>query len=107
MKQKIKNYFLRNIVKVIIPEDIIREIKGNLYLGKDIITEEEKRSLNAEAKAIQSMRLWSIINESIKQLCFERGWRDSSTIEHLNTAKSMYSVLDVQNSIVDRLAGVL
>lgn len=95
-------------VKINNPYDIIREGKGRdgknaIYLGRELITDPEKRTLVAEAKALVSMRLWSVLNESIKQLCYERGWRDSKTIEELNIAKAMYSVLDTQQSIVDKI----
>jgi hypothetical protein len=103
MKQRIKNYLLRSIVKVIIPDDIIRVKNNQVYLGSQVITEQEKKTLQAEAKALESMRLWSIMNESIKQLCYEKGWRDSTTLEQLNISKSMYSVLETQRSIVERI----
>lgn len=102
MKQRFINYVLRYIVKVVIPNDVIYESKGKVFLGKDEITEQEKRSLNAEAKALESMRLWSILNETIKQLSYERGWRDSVNMEQLNTAKIMYHVLHTQQSIVKK-----
>ena len=98
---------MSKVARVIIPEDVIREMKGKLYLGSKELEEVEKKSLQQEAKALESMRLWSILNESIKQLCFERGWRDSTTIEHLNVAKSMYSVLEVQRSIVQKIKEVV
>jgi hypothetical protein len=100
MKQRIVNWLLRTVVRVTSPRDIIRISGGKTYLGGALIDETELRSLQAEAKALQSMRIWSIINESVKQLVYERGWRDSTTIEHLNTAKAMYSVLETQESIV-------
>lgn len=106
MKQRIINYLLRNFARVIIPDDVISDVKdpktgaSSIYLGSQKITDAEVRSLVAEAKALESMRLWSIINETIRQRAFEKGWNSSTTMEQLNTAKTMYHVLDVQNSIV-------
>ena len=100
MKQRIFNFLLRNVVRIVIPQDIIREKNGILYLGNVRVTDQEMQGLQAEAKSIESMRIWSIMNESIKQLAYERGWRDSSTIEHLNTAKTQVSVLETQDSII-------
>ena len=80
---------------------------GKTYLGGVVLGETELRSLQAEAKALKSMRIWSIINESVKQLVYERGWRDSTNIEHLNTAKAMYSVLETQSSIVSKILGMV
>jgi hypothetical protein len=100
MKQRIINWLLRSVVRVSIPEDIIRQVGKIIYLGGKEVSVDELRSLQAEAKAIENMRIWSIMNESIKQLAYERGWKDSTTIEHLNTAKAQFSVLETQSSII-------
>jgi len=102
LKQRIINYLFRNVVKVVLPEDVIVETNSGLYLGKSKLTEIELRSLQSEAKAIQSTRLWSILNETVKQRAYEKGWRDSTSIEHLNTAKTMGYVLDLQASIINK-----
>jgi len=107
MKQRLINYLLRNVVRVIVPDDVISESKGALYLGGLLLTEQEKQSLNAEAKALSSMRIWSIIGETTKQICYDKGWKTSTTMEHLNVAKSMYAVLEVQQSIVKKLESVI
>lgn len=81
----------------------MRESKGVVYLGNEAITAEELKTLISEAKALESMRLWGILNETIKQKAFERGWKNSTTLEHLNIAKAEYAVLETQASIVDFL----
>ncbi len=103
MKQRLINYLLKYVVKVTIPEDVIRESEGKLYLGKLPITPEETRSLVAEAKALEKMRIWSIMNETVKQSAYERGWLNSKDIQELNTAKTEYRVLDVQSSIIRKI----
>jgi len=104
MRQYLINKLLSNLVRVITPQDIIRvDKKGVVYLGGKELTIDEKKSLQAESKALVQMRIWSIINESVKQLCYERGWRDSENIEHLNIAKAMFSVLDTQTSILAKI----
>ncbi len=103
MKQRLINYLLSHVVKVIIPKDIIRESKDGIYLGETKITDLEIRALSAEAKALEKMRIWSIMNETVKQLSFEKGWKNATTMEQLNTAKTMYHVLDLQNSIIKSL----
>lgn len=103
MKQYLINFLLKTVIKVVIPQDVIREIKGSLYLGSQKITPTELQALQAEVKALKGMRIWSIVNESVKMLAFERGWRDSTTMEHLNTAKTMYTTLDLQTSILNKI----
>ncbi len=100
MRQKIRNWLLSNIVKVILPQDVIRDVKGILYLGTKPIAPEELKSLISEAKALEKMRIWSILNETIKQLAYEKGWKNSQTMEELNTAKTEFYILEVQESII-------
>ena len=100
MKQRIINWLLSNTVKVVLPEDVIRDVKGTLYLGKTQITPEELKSLVSEVKALERMRIWSILNETIKQLAYEKGWKNSQTMEELNTAKTEFYILEIQASII-------
>ncbi len=103
IKQKIRNWLLSDVVKVTIPNDVIRENKGILYLGSQKISTEELRGLISEAKSLENMRLWSILNQTMKQLAYEKGWRNSVTMEEVNTAKTEFHLLEVQDSIVKTL----
>jgi len=103
MKQRIINLLLKYVVKVIVPGDVIRDVKGAIYLGKERVTDQELRSLQAEVKALKMMRIWSILNETPKQVAYEKGWKNSTSMEHLNTAKTMWSVLDLQESIINTI----
>ncbi len=105
MKQALINWFFGKIISVTNPHDIIRKDKGNIYLGGKIITKPEHDSLISEIKALEKMRVWSIINETVKQAAFERGWKNSKTIEELNCAKVEYRTLEVQQSIINVIKG--
>ncbi len=94
-------------VKVEKQPDVFRFHGGKVYLGREPITDAEKKMLISEAKAIGSMRLWSIIGETTKQLCYERGWVNSKTIEELNVAKAMFNILETQQSIVAKFKGMV
>ena len=101
MIQKLKNYLYGKALKVVALSDIITDRKGILFLGDEKVADVELSSLQAEIKALDNMRIWSILNETVKQQAFEKGWNTATTIEHLNTAKTMYYTLDLQKSIVD------
>lgn len=100
MRQRIKNWLLRHSLGAVAINDIASESKGILKLGGQAITEAEIRSLVSEVKAIESTRMWHILNETIKQKAFERGWLKSTTMEELNTAKTMFSTLELQSSLL-------
>lgn len=100
MRQWIINLLLKKVVGIIQPNDIIRDVNGVLYLGDNPITPQELNALVSETKALEKMRIWSILNETMKQKCYEKGWKTSTSIEHLNIAKAEYAVLDTQESII-------
>jgi len=100
MKQRIINYLFRNLIGGIVTNDIIRSDKGILYLGSEPINPMELNALIAEAKTLERMRLWSILNATAKQKAFERGWTNATTMEHLNIAKAEYALLETQASII-------
>jgi hypothetical protein len=91
------------LINAVVIDDVITQSKtdGKIYLGGKEITEQEKRTLVAEAKALEGLRLWSIINETIKKEAMDRGWNKSTSLEDLNTGKTIYYVLDLQRSIVE------
>lgn len=100
MKQRILNFLFKYVAFVTVPDDVITDRKGVLYLGDKPLDEIELRNLEAEVKAFESMRLWSILNETIKQKAYERGWKRSTTMEELNIAKAEFAVLETQASII-------
>ncbi len=100
MKQRIINFLLKNLLSTVVVEDIMVVSKGKILIGGQEIKETELRSLIAEVKALKGFRIWNIINETVKQEAFDRGWNKSIKMEDLNTAKTMYYTLDLQNSIV-------
>lgn len=99
MKQRILNFLLHHF-GLVTDEDVILQDKGNLILGGKPISQDEIKQLQAEIKALESMRLWKILNETLKYEAFVRGWKNSTKMEDLNAGKIIYHTLDVQNSII-------
>ena len=100
MKQRIINYLFRYLLNSVVIDDVIKIDKGVITLGNNIINDNELRQLIAEAKALEGFTLWKILNETIKQDALDRGWKNSVKMEDLNTGKTMYYTLDLQNSII-------
>lgn len=103
MKQRLINFLLHRVLNTIVQDDVIRESKGIIYLGNKEIKEQDLRILLAEIKALETMSIWRIINETIKQDALDRGWNKSTSVEDLNVGKTMFYTLDLQNSIIRTL----
>jgi hypothetical protein len=100
MKQQVKNFLLRNLLKVVIIDDVLTVKNGVIHIGSKPILDTELRAMIAEAKALENFAIWKIINESIKQDAINRGWNNATSIDDLNTGKTMFYTLDLQNSII-------
>ncbi len=101
MKQRLINFLLKSTLSGVIIDDVIAVDKGRIVLGGKPIGDTELRSLISEVKAFKSSRLWKILNETPKKEAFDIGWNKSITLEHLNTSKTMYRTLELQQSIID------
>ncbi len=100
MKQRLVNWLLKNLLNAIVLNDVLLVEKGVIYLNKKPITDEELRQLISEAKAIESTRLWSILNETLKNDAVDRGWNKSTTLDQMNTGKTIFYTLDLQSQII-------
>ena len=100
MRQRIINFLLHKILNLVVQDDVLKVEKGVIYIGKEKLEDTELRALIAEAKALEGFYLWKILNESIKQDAMNRGWNNATSIEELNSAKTIFYTLDLQNSIV-------
>lgn len=100
MRQFIRNLLFKNLLGAVILDDIIKLEKGVVYIGGKPASENEIRQLLAEIKALETSRLWQILNETVKNDAVDRGWNKSTNLEHLNTAKTIFYALDLQSSII-------
>lgn len=103
MKQRIINFLFRKLLNAVVLEDVLKEFDKKLYIGGKEIGEIELRSLISEIKALENMRIWNIINETLKYEALDTGWNKSTNIDQLNTGKTIYYTLDVQRSIIKKI----
>ena len=59
------------------------------------------RNLITEAKALEGFRIWSIMQETIRNEAMDRGFNKSTSFDDLKTCKLMLYNLDVLKSIVN------
>ncbi len=100
MKQRLLNWLLKRTINAVVRDDIIRDVKGTVTIGGKPVIEEELRQLIAECKALEGFNVWRIINETIKEDALDRGWNKSTSLEDLNTGKTIFYTLDLQESII-------
>lgn len=106
MKQWLFNYLLKNMFGMVITDDVLVVNNKKLYLGGQLIAEHEVKSLISEVKALERMRIWSILNETPKQEALDRGWNKSTSIDELNAGKTIFYTLDTQKKILNIIKSI-
>lgn len=100
MKQRIKNYLLRHLLNPVLVEDVITIEKGIVHLGGIPITQAEIKELQAEVKALEGFRIWSILINTPKKVAQDKIFKQATTFEDVTMGKAMLFNLDTQESIV-------
>ncbi len=102
LKVRILNWAIAKLYKPINAFDILTVDKvGRVYLAGKMITNDEARQLRVEAKALESLRIWKILQETARQKANEKGMTESTNWEHTLFSKAMLHVIGIQQSIVN------
>ncbi len=103
MKSWVKNYLLRHLFNVVIREDVITTVKGVLYLGGRKMSDNELRQLQAEVKALEGFRVWSIMTNSVRYIAQDKIFNKSLNFEEVMAGKMMLFNLDTIESIARKI----
>lgn len=96
---KLKSKIVSNLYCSINPNDVIRVEKGLMFLGNELITNEEVKQLQEEIKFIEACRIWGVITNTLRNETIERGLTKSTSFQDVLTAKAMLVNLDVIHNI--------
>jgi len=100
MMKRIKNWFLRNVMVSVIPEDVFTySPRGVLYLRGEAMTESEIRSLQNEIKFLEETRIWKIYQNTLAQQAKDRMFEKAQNYEDLWSGKLMLKNLEVMRDI--------
>lgn len=100
------NWVTRGLLKAVVEQDVITvDTKTNsLFIGSDLLTEEEKKSLRGEAQEFKKTRLYSVLINTPRHYAHENLFNKLTTLDHVWSGKMMLYSLDLQEKIVDRLS---
>ena len=102
LRSWILQWALKNVVGSIDPWSVLTydERSGIVKLNGEQLAKEEVRQLKTEAIAIQKFRLWTIMQETLKQKAIEKAVVQSTNFEQVLAGKLMLHNLSLQKSIV-------
>lgn len=103
LKRKLITYLTKALLPIVEPEDIIAFSKGNVFINKEQITEDELGRLRAEAIMFMDSRLYNLINSYFSDLVRRKMFIEGTDITDLVFGKSILYALSVQNTICNNI----
>lgn len=94
-----KNLLTRHLLHTILVSDVIYTDKGKIFLQGKEITHNELAQLQAEVKALEGFRIWSIMTNSVRHIAHDKIFNKSLSFEDVMAGKLMLLNLDTIESI--------
>lgn len=83
------------------PNHVLQATDSGVYLGMEKITHNEASQLKRDAVVLKEMRLWQILQETLKQKAIDKSVMDSTNWEQVLAGKMMVHNLSIIKSIVE------
>lgn len=100
--EQLKNWLTKNLFCTVDPKQVLKQDKNGIFLiDNEIVSKEEMRSLQNEAKFLQHTRLWQILTETIKDQAEKVMFEKSTSFEDMRTGKMMLYNINLQKQIVN------
>lgn len=102
MKERLINYILRNLFNAVTIGEIVSnhpKTGAILIEGKELTVSEIKQ-LQAEIKALEGFRVWTLMSQTTKYLAEDKIFNQSTNMEDIRYGKAMLYNLSLQHSIL-------
>lgn len=86
------------------PFHVLHTDSGNIFINGTKITEVEREELRAQAKTLLELRVWKILQETLKQQAIDKSVLLSKTWEEVLAGKMMVHNLGIIRTVVELLA---
>ena len=101
MKQRLINFLLRHLLNAVVVDDVVQvnERTKEVFINGVIATTDELRSLSAEVKGLEKMRVWSLMTGTVKHIAKDKVFNKSLKFEDVMYGKSMLFCVETIESI--------
>lgn len=105
MRQWVINFLHRHLLNAVAIDDIITidPKKGIISIGGNPITSDELRALQAEIKALEGFRVWSVMTNSVRHIAQDKIFNKAQNFDEITYGKAMLFDLDTIESIARTL----
>jgi len=104
LRKKAVNFIVRNLFKGLTEEDILQTTKTNgiIYKGS-VLDRESKELIASQAKIIDDMFLWQILNDEMTFRAQEKMFSESESFEGMLFGKVMLYIIETQRNRIKHL----
>jgi len=107
LKIKLLYWLTKNLLPIIDDKDIITFAKQGkevvVLVDNIILTRQEVKNLQTEARVLDEMLLWKLLNSSPTAMAKKKIYNDSRDITDLLFAKTILYTLSLQKNIKDKI----
>lgn len=83
---------------------VFTEFKGDIYLGREKVSDDLRGVLRDEAEYFLRSRLWEVIQASIEQEAINLALIQSAQWDHVLSAKQLHHYRHFVNNVIHKLA---
>lgn len=101
MKQRIINYLHKHLLNAIVVEDVVttNTKTGVIMLNGKVIKNNELNQLQAEIKALEGFRIWSVMTNSLRHIAQDKVFNKSLDFNDVVAGKLMLYNIGIMESI--------
>ena len=100
IRQVIINYALKDLLCSVQASEVLEARDNKLYLGKQPLSNEQLNTLVSEARFLESSRIWSILQETLKARANEVIFNKSTTFDDVMSGKLMlYNLREIEKIV--------
>lgn len=106
IRTKIILFLLRKVFHYVTIDDVLIIKRGKFYVGDKMIPQAEARQLKSEARDIQGMLLWNLINNNILYSVNKEMYERYTRHDDMVAGKSMIHTVESYKELARKIASV-
>ncbi len=103
IREKVRNYLIRNVLCSVISEDVFHVEHSLPFLGNEQLSMEEIKMLKEEIRFLENTRIWHIITNTLASDAQEKMITKSQSFNDMLSGKMLLYGISVQKNIMRKI----
>lgn len=102
-KKRLLKWAVKNILRVVDIDEVLRIEKGEVYIGKEPLSDKQVSTLKAQAKTLKHMLVWELIRKNLYWIANHKMMRGANKEIDMINGRMMTLCIDTIEEFVDKL----